>query len=244
MQQAKIEAILWDLDGTLVLTEDMMPEVNALAVRSMGYIATDEDTKRWHGMSDYQIWQDALAKASNPISFEDYKNEYLKAFDRFKHLVVPRPGAVELVQFFHDFKVPQAVVTSALRVQADISLARFQGSDKFLFSITADDVPEGRTKPDPYPYASAFLRLRDNFNIKTASCLVMEDSHSGVASGIAAGMTVLHWLRDENEKPSPLATIVVAKESEGASKLMPVFFHGRLPKGKGQRQPQAQRFTL
>lgn len=223
-----IKAVFWDLDGTLVETESMMPEVNGRAVAAMGYQATSEDAEKWHGMSDYDIWLDALAKgASNPLSFEAYKQAYLRAFDDFADSVKTRPGAVELVRLFSHVSIPQAVVTSALRQQADSSLSRFPDNDKFLFSVTADDVPEGRTKPDPYPYASAYLYLReglkDSFSLAAEECLVIEDSPSGVLAGHRAGMQVVHWLRDRSETPSPYATIVIADETDMATKLMPLF---------------------
>ncbi len=227
-----IEAVLWDLDGTLVETEKMMPQVNGAAVARMGYIATEEDTQRWHGMSDFHIWQDAVAKAPRPIGFAEYKVGYLEEFNTLGALVETRPGATELVCLFNTLRLPQAVVTSALRKQADTSLERFPESNKFLFSISADDVPDDRTKPDPYPYLKAHARLKETVSgcshLPAKRCLVMEDSHSGVLAGFRAGMQVAHWLRDPNDEPSPYATIVIATEADIASKLMPLFTSARM----------------
>jgi sugar-phosphatase len=63
---------------------------------------------------------------------------------------------------------------------------RQQGLDQyFTDSITMEDVTKG--KPDPEPYLKGSAKL----GINPETCLVFEDSDSGIKSGLAAGMRVV-----------------------------------------------------
>lgn len=94
-----------------------------------------------------------------------------------------RPGVVALLAGLHDEGVPMALVSSSFRVLVDAVLAH--GYGPFAVTLAGDEVACG--KPDPEPYLTAAARL----GVDPASCVVLEDSPSGVASGLAAGCSVL-----------------------------------------------------
>ncbi|MGY1855548.1 HAD-IA family hydrolase [Modestobacter sp. SYSU DS0290] len=92
------------------------------------------------------------------------------------------PGVLDLVAQLTG--VPWAVVTSGVR---ELATARLRGAgiDPPEVLVTAEDVAAG--KPDPEPYRTGAVRL----GIDPADLIVLEDSPSGVAAGLAAGCTVL-----------------------------------------------------
>ena len=92
------------------------------------------------------------------------------------------PGARELTAQLDD--VPWAVVTSGVRELATARL-RSAGVPVPAVVVTAEDVRAG--KPDPEPYATGAARL----GVPPGELVVLEDSPSGVAAGLAAGCTVL-----------------------------------------------------
>ena len=77
-----------------------------------------------------------------------------------------------------------AVVTSATRRLAEARFAQV-GLDLPAQIVTADDIASG--KPDPEPYLAGATRL----DVPAADCVVVEDSPAGIASGVAAGATVI-----------------------------------------------------
>jgi sugar-phosphatase len=96
--------------------------------------------------------------------------------------VVAIPGARDLIRALprHAF----AVVTSATRRLAQ---ARFQqvGIDTPAHLVTADDIARGKPDPEPYLAGAALL------GVEASGCVVVEDSPAGIASGVAAGATVI-----------------------------------------------------
>ncbi|WP_211661058.1 HAD-IA family hydrolase [Modestobacter muralis] len=92
------------------------------------------------------------------------------------------PGVLELVPQLDG--VPWAVVTSGVRELASARLTA-AGVPLPAVLVTAEDVTAG--KPDPQPYLTGAARL----GIPPADLIVLEDSPSGVAAGLAAGCAVL-----------------------------------------------------
>ena len=81
-----------------------------------------------------------------------------------------------------------ALVTTTPRRLADIVLrviADDLGGDPFDLTICGDEVPA--RKPDPAPYRQAMQALA----VDAAECVVIEDSATGIAAGLAAGVAVL-----------------------------------------------------
>jgi HAD superfamily hydrolase (TIGR01509 family) len=104
--------------------------------------------------------------------------------DRVRTGVVPRPGALDLLDALARDGVPTALVTASPRSVTDTVLDVL-GRDRFAVSVTADDTD--RTKPDPDPYLAACHAL----GVDPSGCVAVEDTATGVASAEAAGCTVL-----------------------------------------------------
>jgi sugar-phosphatase len=113
------------------------------------------------------------------------------------------PGVLDLVPQLTG--VPWAVVTSGVR---DLATARLRAAGVPLpgVVVTAEDVTAG--KPDPEPYLTGAERL----GLRPAEVIVLEDSRSGIAAGLAAGATVLGIGEGALDTPAP----VVVRDLVGA----------------------------
>ena len=80
--------------------------------------------------------------------------------------------------------MPVALVSASPRILMDAALTTLP-SDFFHFTISADDV--ARTKPFPDPYLEAAKRM----GVDPATCVVFEDSLTGIASAKSAGCAVV-----------------------------------------------------
>jgi mannitol-1-/sugar-/sorbitol-6-phosphatase len=96
--------------------------------------------------------------------------------------VVAIPGARELMAALPSDRF--AVVTSATRRLAAARFAQV-GLELPARLVTADDIARG--KPDPAPYVAGAAGL----GLRASDCVVVEDSPAGIASGLAAGATVI-----------------------------------------------------
>jgi HAD superfamily hydrolase (TIGR01509 family) len=176
-------AVLWDLDGTLVDTEVLWREEEAVLVAERGGTWSLEDGLALVGtaLPDY-------ARALQAAGVDLPADEII---GRLSERIIARqaesarwqPGARELVAALTAAGVPQALVTSSYRNLTGPVVRDTAGA--FAVVVPGDEV--SRPKPDPAPYLLAASRL----GVAPEDCVVVEDSRVGVAAGLASGAHVL-----------------------------------------------------
>ncbi|MER5928986.1 HAD-IA family hydrolase [Streptomyces sp. NPDC002054] len=181
-----LQAVLFDMDGTLVDTEQLWWDTVAEVAAGLGYDLVTADQPDVLGRP-VEHTAGVLARLTGaplgPIAAELHR-----AFaERVRTRVVPRPGALALLGALRDEGVPTALVTASPREVADTVVAALAeaGHGGFTVTVTADDTP--LTKPNPDPYLAACRALR----VPPAACVAVEDTPTGVASAEAAGCQVL-----------------------------------------------------
>jgi HAD superfamily hydrolase (TIGR01509 family) len=99
------------------------------------------------------------------------------------------PGARELVQSLAA-EVPVAIASGALRSEIEHILEGAGLRVHFTAIVGAEDVEHG--KPHPEPYLTAMARLYSKApGLRPEQCVVVEDTMTGIASALAAGMKVV-----------------------------------------------------
>ncbi|MFG3309689.1 HAD family hydrolase [Streptomyces wuyuanensis] len=180
--RGRCEAVLLDLDGTLVLSE----EVHRLAWQAFfdtwGVMVTDADYEQ-HYMGRRP--NDVIAAVPGPWTGTDAQ-AVLSTMTAFtlEHAgsVKVVPGAAALVRRLR-VKYPVAVITSAGALWAQHLLDKVLGVRHLVdVVITAEDTTAGKPSPEGYLRACAALRARPEH------CLAFEDSPSGVRALVAAGV--------------------------------------------------------
>ncbi|MHA7958689.1 HAD-IA family hydrolase [Streptomyces sp. L500] len=180
-----LRAVLFDMDGTLVDTEELWWQAVQHVATELAYELTDADLPDILGRPVEHTAAHLLRSTGTgtpPAKLtEDLHREFAT---RVADRIVPRPGALELLDGLHERGIATALVTASPRAVADTVLAAL-GPGRFTVTVTADDTP--RTKPDPDPYLAAAQAL----GVPPSACVAVEDTPTGVASAEAAGCRVL-----------------------------------------------------
>jgi sugar-phosphatase len=179
MNTIQVAGLLFDNDGVLVDSTAVV-EDSWRAFASWYDLPVDDVLERVHGRRSHDViahYADRL-----PVSADDAFARYIDACIREFVQVELLPGTAELVA-----SLPEqgwAVVTSGTKV---VTQARWKaaGLPDPPVLISAEDVSEGKPKPDPYRTAAQRLQL------DPADCLAIEDSPAGLTSARAAGCTTL-----------------------------------------------------
>ena len=182
-----MHAVLWDMDGVLVDSEPLWTIAEVELARELGGEWTDEVKALVVGTRLDVSVPTILRFYGAPDGPGDVARAAAFLLDRMVELYagepVLMPGAGELLAEVRGAGIPVALVSSSYRALVDSVLAA--GVGPFDLTLAGDEVTHA--KPHPEPYLTAAERL----GVDPAGCVVVEDSPSGVAAGLAAGCAVL-----------------------------------------------------
>jgi HAD superfamily hydrolase (TIGR01509 family) len=208
-----LRAVLFDMDGTLVETEQYWGEAMFELAARLGGRMSEAARARTIGASMRVSMGVLHADLGLQRSEEQLLADGRWVEDRTAELLAEgiawRPGAAELLGEVRASGLGTALVTTTPRRLADIVLAVIRadlGADPFDVTICGDEVPA--RKPDPAPYRQAMQALA----VDPAECVVIEDSQAGVTAGLAAGAAVLGVPALQSVDPAPGLTVLDSLE--------------------------------
>ncbi|MBL1085231.1 HAD family phosphatase [Streptomyces actinomycinicus] len=180
-----LQAVLLDMDGTLVDTEGFWWDVEVEVFATLGH--TLDETWR-HVVVGGPMTRSAgfLIEATGAdITLAELTVLLNEGFeDRIGHALPLMPGAARLLAELHEYEIPTALVSASHRRIIDRVLTVL-GPHHFALSIAGDEVSRTKPFPDPYLLAAAGL------GADPARCAVIEDTSTGVAAAEAAGCRVV-----------------------------------------------------
>jgi HAD superfamily hydrolase (TIGR01509 family) len=183
---APLGAVLFDMDGTLVDSEPLWAvSMDRVAVRLGGSLSPEMATATT-GQSIPTSVGMLLEDLGSGESIEETTSLLLAlTAEVFAEDLLWQPGAEDLIDALRAAGIRTALVTNSPRSLVDVALAGLLGEHRFDVTVCADEVAVG--KPSPVPYLTAMERL----GLTAADCLAVEDSPSGTAAAVAAGIAVL-----------------------------------------------------
>jgi HAD superfamily hydrolase (TIGR01509 family) len=178
-----IEAVLLDMDGTLLDTEKVYCESLLAALTGLGY--TDGIAALCHsmvGIPGPECEVMLLGHYGKDFPLADLNRAFgANVDDLIKQGLPLKNGAVELLDALQEAQCPMAIVTSSSRRTADRHLTLAGIRARFETVLTRDDVARGKPNPDLFVLAAARL------GIEPEACMAVEDSNPGVTAAHAAG---------------------------------------------------------
>jgi HAD superfamily hydrolase (TIGR01509 family) len=180
-----IAAVVFDLDGLLIASEEVWDSVRERYVREQGGRYDSEVQRAMMGMSAPE-WSRYLHDVAGVPGEPDAINAEVvrRLLAEYRRELPLLPGAVDAVRRIAA-RFPLALASSSNReiIDAVLELAGVAG----LFRVTVSSEEVARGKPAPDVYLEAARRL----GVEAARCAAVEDSNAGIRSAKAAGMRVI-----------------------------------------------------
>jgi HAD superfamily hydrolase (TIGR01509 family) len=181
----QLQALLFDLDGTLVNSDPL-------------HFLTWQASLRQHGIDlDEAGYQQRISGRLNPDIVRDFMPQLSEDerrrlaegkeahFRELAHSLEPIKGLLQLLDWAEGDGLSLGLVTNAPRQNAEFMIEVLGLAERFDVTILAEEASAG--KPDPAPYTLALERLA----VPAEATLAFEDSTSGVRSAVAAGIRVV-----------------------------------------------------
>jgi HAD superfamily hydrolase (TIGR01509 family) len=180
-----IEAVVFDLDGLLLDTEQLWDDVREALTRERG--------GRWHeraqadmmGMSSIewsQYMHDELGLPDPPEELNRLVVERMK--ERYREQLPVIDGAVEAVRRIGE-RWPLGLASSSNRALIDLALELLGVADLFRVTVSSEEVERGKPAPDVY------LEAARRLGVSPERVAAIEDSANGIRSAKVAGTRVI-----------------------------------------------------
>lgn len=179
------DAVLFDLDGTLVDSMGMWEEIDIEYLARFNLKKPDNLQRKLEGLSFRETAVYFQDNFNIPDSVDAICRDWLAMADeKYMYKVKLKPGAYEFLTYLKDHGISTAIASSNHTDLIDDCLKAHHIDHMIDVVITCDDVVAG--KPDPSVYLACAERLR----LTPDRCLVFEDIPCGIEAGKNAGMTV------------------------------------------------------
>jgi HAD superfamily hydrolase (TIGR01509 family) len=212
-----IEAVVFDLDGVIVDSEQVWDDVRERLAKERG--------GRWHegaqaammGMSspEWSVYMhDEIGLSESP---EEINEEVVRRMlARYGDELPLIDGAVEAVRRLAD-AFPLAVASSSNRPLIETVLREARIDDRFDAVVSSEEVAAGKPAPDVY------LEAARRLGVEPTHAAAIEDSSNGIRAAHAAGMRVIavpntHY--PPSEDALALAAVVAASPAELTPELV------------------------
>ncbi|XDB00014.1 HAD family phosphatase [Sulfitobacter sp. LCG007] len=173
-------ALLFDLDGTMLDTDAIHRQVFVDMLGPRGIEVTEDFYRdHIHGRLNADFFAEWLPDEPDPIRLSDEKEAEFRR--RLPRPYPAMPGVVALVERATEAGWPMAVVTNAMRPNAEAMLEAIGLRAHFDLLVIGEECPRG--KPDPYPYVHAMEQL----GVTPQTAIAFEDSPSGIRAAVGSG---------------------------------------------------------
>lgn len=188
--------IIFDIDGTLINSEEAKNKACQEAFKSYGINLSYEEIASYAGQTTYQT-KIAIEKKLNKTIPNEFVTKVHQLYDsKYRTKIKPIASAINLVKYLHTNKTKYNIllaIASAARKSEILENLKIAGIENCFDVIVSgrDDLseyksPYGSNKPEPCIYLETAQRL----DIPSWHCIAFEDSRTGCEAALKAGMHV------------------------------------------------------
>jgi beta-phosphoglucomutase len=193
-------AVLWDLDGTLIDSEEFHWIAWRDTLANRGISVTRKQFLSSFGQRNDAIISKWLGTAATPDRIAEIANAKEQLYRDLirKNGIPPLPGVAAWLRQLHEQEWFQAIASSAPRLNINAVLDTLGAAQYFEGIVSAEEVQRG--KPDPEVYLNAASRV----GTPPARCIVVEDAAAGIEGARRAGMRSIGVSRHGQPLPADI----------------------------------------
>ncbi len=179
------QAIIFDMDGTLMETEEQWDVVRRQLAADAGLEWPEGATQDMMGMSTPEWSEYLVTSVGLPMSADEAAEKTIDAMAaHHREGVELLPGAIESVhRMAEHYRL--AIASSSPRRLIDAGVEAMDIGDLLETTVSTEEVAAGKPEPDGY------LRAAELLGVDPGVCVAIEDSTNGVLSALNAGMAVV-----------------------------------------------------
>ncbi|MGY4884355.1 MAG: HAD family hydrolase [Nanobdellota archaeon] len=185
-------AAIFDMDGVLVDTYDIMWGTHRKELQKYGIFLTDKDILKYVGTcakDNVKAWNEEYKVNINP---EEYcPRVWGIQAELFKTLTV-KPSLMNFLEELHNNSVPKGVGTSAHKSRVEDILKNTSLINYLPLFVASEDVTHHKPHPEVY------LKVANMLNMNPENCVVFEDARSGIQAAKAGNMKAVGVLNGHN----------------------------------------------
>lgn len=179
-----LKALLFDLDGTLIETEDINAEAYGQALMDFGFTFAHKDVKEVIIGRHWSYFLPIFTDSSDDALFAKLVKRKQEIYVGLLNKARINSSLIDLINSsFASFKI--GIVTTASKDAVDIILPRLGLKKAIDCIVNGSDVKQRKPAPDAYHLAAVSL------GVTPSECLVFEDSEVGIQSALDFGASVL-----------------------------------------------------
>jgi HAD superfamily hydrolase (TIGR01509 family) len=205
------EAVIFDLDGVLLDSEQRWNEAKEALVREAGGTWLDDAARAMMGMSSPEwsaYMRDELGVQRDLDAIND--DVVRRMHESYEDGLPLLPGALDAVRALAA-RWPLGLASSANREIIDVFLERSGVGDLFRATVSSEEVTRGKPAPDVY------VETASRLGVDPRGCVAIEDSANGLRAAAAAGMPVIavpnpHYPPEDDALALAAATVAVVGE--------------------------------
>jgi len=184
---AMLKSLIFDFDGLILDTETPEFSVWQSIYRAHGQ---EISIQKWGqviggtGASKFDAAQHLCDLTRDSLDVHSLRDQHNRRSNSLIEQQPILPGVVELLDEADRLNVSLAIASSSPHSWVDTHLGRLGLYNRFDKIVCADDVPPGRTKPNP----DLFLLALEQLKVPKEAAVVLEDSPNGVKAAKSAGI--------------------------------------------------------
>ncbi len=202
-------AVIFDLDGVLIDSEDGHLRSWAMLADELGYRISREEFLATFGRRNEEVIPELFGANHSVQEIRNWGERKETLYRETMRGRVPAvEGAVELVRACAADGMRRAVGSSGHPLNVAMALEELGIAGYIDVVVTGSDVDRG--KPDP----SVFLLAASRLGISPKRCVVVEDAPAGVEAALAGGMVAVGVATTHGRESLSRAAVVVDSPKE------------------------------
>jgi HAD superfamily hydrolase (TIGR01509 family) len=178
-----IRAVIFDMDGVIVNSEDFWPELGKEHLTRLIPTLSQSDLKNLMGSGLRFIYKKLVKDYGVQISFSKFQSDYEQLANQvYTEKCSLSPGFNGVVEKLKANNLRLALASSSRRTWIQVVLERFQLKNTFEISVSGEDVRFEK------PSADIYLFTAEKLGLLPQNCVAIEDSKNGVLSAKSADM--------------------------------------------------------